>query len=131
MNIAQKELGVESDIDVATVVSDPRLLRHIVGNLLSNAIKYTPAGGRARVRVYENDGSVIFEVSDTGIGIPQEEQGQLFDKFFRASNAQKTATEGTGLGLYIVKLAAEALGGTLTFASHKALGTAFTVRLPQ
>lgn len=127
----QKRLEVRSDIDVATLVSDPKLLHHILGNLTSNAIKYTPEGGKVRLRAYESEGNTIFEVSDTGIGIPEDEQPKLFEKFFRASNAGKITSEGTGLGLYIVKLAVEALGGTLTFASHKGLGTAFTVRLPQ
>lgn len=129
--IQKKRLIISTDVDTSTTSSDPALLHHIVANLVSNAIKYTPEGGQIRVRAYKHDGVTIFEVSDTGIGIPKSEQGRLFEKFFRASNAHVTASEGTGLGLYIVKLAVEALGGSLSFASRPGLGTAFTIHLPQ
>lgn len=127
----QREIALAVDIDVPFVISDPRLLHHIVANLVSNAIKYTPVGGQARLRIYQDQAEIIFEISDTGLGIPQAEQGKIFSKFFRATNAQAAAAEGTGLGLYIVKLSADALGGSLSFASREGLGTAFTLRLPQ
>ncbi len=110
--------------------SDSRLFHIITSNLLSNAVKYTQDGGIIKWG-YELQGpNLVFTVSDSGIGIPISEQGQLFSKFFRASNAQKHQTEGTGLGLYIVQQSAEKLGGTVTASSAEDAGTTFTVTLP-
>lgn len=111
--------------------SDTHLLTMIIGNLLSNAIKYTREGGVVRVRAERAEGHIVIAVSDTGIGIPQDEQEQIFSKIFRASNARKQSVEGTGLGLYIVREAARVLGGDVTFTSTEEVGTTFTVVLPE
>lgn len=110
--------------------TDPRLLNIILSNLISNAVKYTPEGGRIDVVFTEVGANVRFEVIDSGIGIPAAEIPQLFNKFFRASNARSIQSEGTGLGLYIVQQAAEQLGGTIAVASDTGAGTHFTVTLP-
>lgn len=113
-----------------TFTTDPGLLHIIVSNLVSNAVKYLQSGG-SLVLAYSVSGSTLtITVSDNGIGIPAPEQEQLFTKFFRASNARSHHTEGTGLGLYIVKQSAEQLGGTIEVASVPNQRTTFTVTLP-
>ena len=107
---------------------DGNLLRHIFGNLLSNAIKYSPNGGDVCLKVYRQGGQTLFEVSDSGIGVPQGEVDHLFDAFHRASNVG--AIQGTGLGLAIVKQAVDLHGGTISVTSVIGRGTCFTVALP-
>jgi PAS domain S-box-containing protein len=107
---------------------DIALLRHILSNLISNAIKYSPQGSRIEVEVAKQTESVVFRVSDEGLGIPAEDQAHLFESFYRASNAANI--QGTGLGLAIVKRSVERHGGTLEFVSEVNKGTTFTVRLP-
>lgn len=115
---------------MVTMYTDPRLLNIIMSNLISNAVKYTPSEGALDVS-YTSDGRVIqFVITDSGIGIPAAEIPQLFRKFFRASNAQSQHTEGTGLGLYIVREAAKQLGGSIDVASEEGKGASFTVTLP-
>lgn len=103
------------------------LLRSIVTNLLSNAIKYTPPGGTVGIHTSETLEAVIVKISDTGIGIPKEDQEMLFQEFFRASNVLKTGKIGTGLGLSIVKSHVDMCGGTLDVESEENIGTTFTV----
>ena len=124
------DLGGEEE-GAALVSGDPGQLERAVGNLLSNAVKFTPAGGLVRVSVRLTKGRVVIEVADTGIGIPQAEQEQLFTRFFRASNATELAIQGTGLGLTIVRSIVELHEGTLTVASVPGEGTTVTVDLPR
>lgn len=102
----------------------------MVLNLVSNAVKFTPEGGQVRVAVRAvSDGTgTELVVSDTGIGIPVEEQGRLFTRFYRSSTAQ--GVRGTGLGLAIVKGVVENHAGTITVDSQPGRGTTFVVRLP-
>jgi signal transduction histidine kinase len=108
---------------------DPKLVRHILMNLLSNAIKYSPKNKDINIRIEENDQYVSFEIKDQGIGIPEEEQDKLFERFFRAKNAQNI--QGTGLGLNIVKQYVELMNGTIDFKSKTNLGTTFLVKFPK
>lgn len=131
--VEKKGLHMETEWDetIGTVQTDSHLLHMIVSNLLSNAIKYTPTGGTVRHSVINDGAHFIIRISDTGIGIPLNEHDQIFSKVFRASNTQDLAVEGTGLGLYIVKEAAQVLGGTISFESVEGEGTTFTVVLPK
>jgi hypothetical protein len=104
-------------------------LQSIISNLLSNAVKYTPRGGAVRTALTPEEDKVIFEVSDTGIGIPESEQKQLFSEFFRAHNAKKLNEVGTGLGLSIVKSTVEQHGGSIEVESREGKGTTFRVLL--
>jgi signal transduction histidine kinase len=113
------------------VRGDGPRLRQLLANLVSNAVKFTPEGGKVRVSVEQRGDEVALAVSDTGIGIPVAEQRRLFDRFFRASSAQKHAIDGTGLGLTIARAITEAHGGTIGFTSAEDAGTTFEVRLPQ
>ena len=102
----------------------------MVTNLLSNAVKFTPPGGEIEVSARREDREVVMTVRDTGIGVPQEEQPRLFTRFFRSSAAMERETQGTGLGLFIVKHVAEAHGGSVTVSSAPGSGSTFTIRLP-
>ena len=110
------------------VLFDERLLRHILVNLLSNAVKYSPAGTTVRLEITRQGHEGIFRVSDTGIGIPEEDQKRLFEPFHRAGNARDI--DGTGLGLTIVKHAVEVHNGTIMCESATGVGTTFIVNLP-
>jgi signal transduction histidine kinase len=115
---------------VPPVDADRERLSQLFANLLSNSVKFTPAGGRITARTYSNDGVVVAEIEDTGIGIPAIEQERLFQRFFRSSTAQAQAIPGTGLGLVISKAIAEAHGGEIYVRSEPGVGTSFSVALP-
>lgn len=122
--------------------ADPKLLRIIFQNLLSNAIKYTPEGGEISItsgamKAGETFGkevlpenSLCFSIRDSGYGIPKEQQPKIFTKLFRADNAKNMVTDGTGLGLYIVKSIIESAGGRIWFESEENRGTTFYFTLP-
>ncbi len=109
-------------------VLDSRLVRIAVDNLLSNAIKYTPEGGKVELSASLANGRLRCKVTDTGIGIPPEDQPKIFGKLFRATNARDV--DGHGFGLYVAKGAIEQQGGRLTFTSRVGVGTTFVIELP-
>jgi signal transduction histidine kinase len=113
-----------------TVRGDRGQLDRVLVNLLSNAVKFTPAGGRIAVTAVTEDGTAVIEVSDTGIGIPDHDQKELFTRFFRASNAVARSIPGTGLGLAIVRTIVTNHGGEIDLHSQEAVGTVATVKLP-
>lgn len=100
-------------------------------NLIENAIKYTPPKGKITIAISETEKEVIFSVSDTGIGIPKEQQYRVFSKFFRGSNVMRLETEGSGLGLFITKNIIEAHNGRIWFISEEGKGTTFYFTLPK
>jgi PAS domain S-box-containing protein len=114
--------------DDKEVVQDKKILRNIMHNLLSNAIKYSADEKEIHLSAKVNDRHVSITVKDEGIGIPEEEQKHLFDKFFRAKNAVNI--QGTGLGLNIVKKYVELIGGSITHSSKADAGTSFTIEFP-
>jgi PAS domain S-box-containing protein len=111
-----------------SVVLDEKLLRHILSNLLSNALKYSPQGGKVYFDLTCTQSVATFCVQDRGIGIPEAEQAQLFESFYRASNVGTIS--GTGLGLAIVKQAVDLHGGKIAVESEVGVGTKFVVSLP-
>lgn len=130
--ISEKQLSVVRQEEPAglTYTADRRLFHIIVSNLVSNAVKYMQSGGALQLGYYGQGGKLVLTVSDNGIGIPRGEQEKLFQRFFRASNARSHQTEGTGLGLYIVKQCVQQLGGTIEVSSTENVLTTFTVTLP-
>ncbi len=134
-------LGESADISVTSEIpSHPLLMavdrhriREMLLNLLTNAIKYTPAGGTVALTLSQEDGSVVFSVADTGIGIAPGDLPHIFDRFWRADPARSRTGDrpGTGLGLAITKWIAEAHGGSITVQSRPGRGSLFTVRLPK
>lgn len=112
------------------LLGDQARLSQVVDNLVSNALKFTPPGGSIQVRAFADKGRAVLEVSDTGIGVPEEEQERLFERFFRASAASEQAIQGTGLGLTIVRAITEAHGGAISVQSEQGVGTTVRVELP-
>jgi PAS domain S-box-containing protein len=108
---------------------DKKLLKNILFNLLSNAIKFSREGGEITIETLISDSSIKIQVIDTGIGISEEDQKHLFERFFRAHNA--THIQGTGLGLNIVAKYAELMKATINFESKENIGTTFTILIPQ
>jgi signal transduction histidine kinase len=107
----------------------PQLLR-VVDNLVANAVKFTPDGGTVRLAARHEGGGAVLEVSDTGLGIPHAEQSDLFNRFFRGTNAIEKAIPGSGLGLAISRVIAEAHGGTIQLHSTPGVGSTFRLVLP-
>jgi PAS domain S-box-containing protein len=110
--------------------ADPKLIRIIIQNLLSNAVKYTHEGDEVSVSLTVDDKNMLIKVSDTGIGIPKSVQDKMFTKLFRADNARVAESEGTGLGLYIIKSIVERSGGKTWFISEENKGSTFFVEIP-
>jgi signal transduction histidine kinase len=130
--LRDRDLTLEVELSDAPVpvLGDAVQLERVVLNLLSNAVKFTPDGGRVSARAWSDGDEAWLVVSDTGIGIPEQEQDSLFQKFFRASSAQAMAIQGTGLGLSIVAGIVAAHGGRISVESTPGLGSTFSVKLP-
>lgn len=113
---------------LTTAYLDPKLLQHILANLLSNAIKYSPTDSKVTFQLCCQKENVIFQIKDTGIGIPKVDQQKIFEPFYRGSNVDNIS--GTGLGLSIVKTLVELHKGKITVESEVGVGTTFSVKLP-
>jgi signal transduction histidine kinase len=130
---AAAEKGIELVLDVEgplPLEADAGRLRQVLDNLVSNALKFTPSGGSVLLSASNGSGPLHVAVTDTGIGIPHEEIGQLFSRFYRASTATRRTIPGTGLGLVIARAIVEGHGGTISLASVEGEGTRVTVTLP-
>lgn len=114
------------------IQADPKLLSMVIQNLLSNSVKYTGEGGKIEISLSLDIKKkvLLFKISDNGYGIPKNQQAKIFTKLFRADNVRGKDTEGTGLGLYIVKAIINNSGGKVWFESKEDKGTTFYVTLP-
>ncbi|HUD05070.1 MAG TPA: ATP-binding protein [Patescibacteria group bacterium] len=131
--IEKKKLIIKGSFskNIPTLSADPKFLRMVLQNLLSNAVEYTPPGGKIELAIsLENKKAILIKVSDTGYGIPKNQQDKIFTKLFRADNVRDKEIGGTGLGLYIVKSIVENSGGKIWFESKENKGTTFYVTLP-
>lgn len=141
--VKAKKLNLkEKYADLQEIKIDPKLLRIIFLNIISNAVKYTPKGGWISLEVSrrsagdEVGGRVLpkecflIAIADSGIGIPDDQKAKVFSKFYRAENAKAVDQEGSGLGLYFVKLVTDRLGADIWFSSVEGKGTVFYVSLP-
>jgi signal transduction histidine kinase len=142
--IKEKELKVEEfyDKNIKEFKADKKLLRIILQNLLSNAVKYTKKGGLVKVNIsilkkgeifgekIVDEEKLAFLILDSGMGIPFNQHEKIFTKLFRADNARESETEGTGLGLYIIKSIIDQSGGEVWFTSEEDKGTKFYVTFP-
>jgi len=130
--ITKKQLTLKRHFakDIPVITLDPHLLQIILQNLVSNSIKYTPDKGTITLSLGVKDDAFAIKIQDTGIGIPKEQHGRIFEKLFRADNVKKTDTDGTGLGLYMVKQILDEIGGTIQFTSAAGKGTTFLVFMP-
>ncbi|NRD44634.1 MULTISPECIES: PAS domain S-box protein [Corallococcus] len=113
-----------------SVHGDTFRLEQVISNLLENALKYSPDGGTIRVRLSLTDDVAVLSVTDPGIGIPEDQQQQLFDRYFRARNASTRSYGGLGLGLYISRDIVERHGGRIWVESEPGRGSTFYVALP-
>lgn len=109
---------------------DPARISQVLDNLVSNAIKYSPDGGEVVVSLRSEDGHVVCSVSDTGMGMSEQDQEEVFAKFFRAAAVRNSAIPGVGLGLSISKAIVEAHGGSVSLRSEVGEGTTFTFAVP-
>jgi signal transduction histidine kinase len=123
------ELALDVSETPLRVLGNPDRLRQVIGNLLSNAIKYSPQGGRVEVTARMQEDAVRVDVHDDGIGIPAQQQAQIFTKFFRA-DAAVSGIPGTGLGLAVSRDIVESHGGQIGFVSTEGEGTTFFIELP-
>lgn len=125
---------VELELDIAPsqpfIRGEETLLRKAVDNLVDNAIKFTPPEGHVNIRVSELDGFVLLEVSDTGVGIPAEEQARVFGRFYQVDGSSTRRYGGTGLGLALVKEIVDLHGGEISVRSQQNAGSTFQIKLP-
>jgi signal transduction histidine kinase len=133
LQASQKQLQMTTEISPNTVPlaeADQALLQQAMHNLVENAIKYTEPGGRVYVRIRSDQDRMIFEVSDTGIGIAPVDLPRMFEKFFRGGQKETKKRQGTGLGLAIVKSIAERHNGQVWAESQLGKGSAFYFAIP-
>lgn len=130
--IKTKKLVINKDFTKQNIMLDvdTDLLRIIFQNLLSNAVKYTPDKGSINLFIQKKFDQILISVTDTGYGIPLNQQAKIFTKLFRADNVREKDPSGTGLGLYIVKLILDNVGGKVWFESKEGEGTTFYFSLP-
>lgn len=110
---------------------DQSRLEQVLNNLIYNAVNYTDKGGKISVLLEETNEEVIFHVADTGIGIPEENLGRIFERFYRVDKGRSRNSGGTGLGLSIVRYLVQNMNGSISVKSTLGLGSTFTVRLPK
>jgi signal transduction histidine kinase len=131
-------MAEDRDVDIevsglrkAVVWGDRARLKQIIVNLLDNAIRFTPRGGKVSLRTTSDEGGSIFEIADTGIGIPEASLPFVFDRFFRADAARSREDGGSGLGLSIVKSICTAHGAQIEVQSRPRCGSSFRLRFPR
>lgn len=124
------ELVFDTEVEEKIMSFDCDKIERIMLNLLSNAFKYSPAGGKIYVNILDNEDSIEIKVKDEGMGIPQDKLNLLFKRFGQVDRSLSRNSEGTGIGLYLVKSFAEMHGGKVTVSSQEGKGSEFTVTLP-
>ncbi len=122
---------VSTSTESLEIVTDALIVKEIVTNLVSNAIKYTEANGKVCLTIAPRKQDILLKIKDSGWGIPEIARDKVFTKFYRGSNIVSKETNGTGLGLYLVKGLIEAINGKIWFKSVEKKGTTFYVSLPR
>ncbi|MFR0541586.1 ATP-binding protein [Lactobacillus delbrueckii] len=123
-------IKLETDLSDTMILANFRLVYEIAYNLIDNSIRYNKEKGKTKITVKEQRGQAILQVADTGIGIPQEAQNRIFERFYRVDKSHSRKTGGTGLGLSIVKHAVQQCHGTIRLESELGKGATFTVIFP-
>ncbi|MEA3398514.1 MAG: ATP-binding protein [Patescibacteria group bacterium] len=124
------KLLINTPKKIPNIYMDSQKMLLVLQNLFENAVKYTPEHGKIEIKVEAAKQFIKFKIKDNGVGIPSEEQPKLFTKFFRANNVMRMQTEGSGLGLFIVKNVIKRHGGEITFSSVEGKGAEFVFTLP-
>lgn len=122
-------LSLSVEDDLPSVLGEPQMLSQAFVNIVENAVKFTPQGGSVSISAAEKSGCVIIDVTDTGIGIPQEEQEHVFERFYRVHHQEVSNVGGSGLGLSLVKAVVDRHGGRVYLESEPGKGTVFHVLL--
>lgn len=128
---ASHRVNLEIDGEPIVVSANKRMIEDLIYNLIDNAIKYNIENGEVKVLVRSDENYGLISVKDTGIGIPQEEQDRIFERFYRIDKSRSKKIEGSGLGLSIVKHIVEYHNGALSLESEIGKGTTITVKLPK
>jgi len=133
IKIQSKSITLNSEIEASVdeIYGNLFSVEEVITNMLHNSIKYTPVGGKVEINVKENGNGILVEITDTGIGIPEEALPKVFDEFYRAINARKIEKDGTGLGLSIVKQIIERHNGKIWAESKEGVGSKFSFILPK
>jgi two-component system, OmpR family, phosphate regulon sensor histidine kinase PhoR len=126
----EKGLNIDVALEKVQITADEDLLSQVWMNLLHNSIKFTPKGGTVKIALYPNSNKIQCTISDTGIGISDEDQGRVFERFYKADQSRTNSGGGSGLGLSIVKRIVEMHKGTIEVESKVGMGTTFIVALP-
>jgi signal transduction histidine kinase len=131
-HLNQKELLLETFLPETriTLNTDPEKLQQIIDNLLSNAVKFTPEGGRVKVEAGPKENKLLISVSDSGVGIPEEDLPHIFERFYQSKAPGRSDYEGTGIGLSIVREYTELLEGKIELKSREGEGARFDLWLP-
>lgn len=130
---AEKNVTIKTNVrDLPQISLDPLLINQVLHNLLTNAIRYSSkTDAQVDISAKMTQTNLEIRVSDNGIGIPSDAQAHLFERFYRAENAKKAVQDGSGLGLYLVKIILKESGGDVHVTSQENKGTTFTVLLPK
>ncbi|GGG33415.1 PAS domain S-box protein [Bizionia arctica] len=123
-----QKIKYPENIDELSLHQDEKILELTLSNIIHNAIKYSPENGHIEIKISQKKNQTVFKIKDQGIGIPEADQKNIFNRYFRAENV--LTIQGTGIGLNIVKNHIENLGGTLVFRSQEHIGSTFTITLP-
>ena len=123
-----QKINYPEDIDEISLTQDEKIIELALSNLVNNAIKYSPENTLINIDIKQDKKNTVFKVKDNGIGIPLIDQKNIFNRYFRAENA--LLSQGTGIGLNIVKSHLENLGGTITFESEENIGSVFIMKIP-
>lgn len=123
-----QQIKYPENIEDISLTQDEKTIELALSNLVHNAIKYSSENSVVDIQIKQNTSHTIFKISDSGMGIPKNDQKNIFQRYFRAENA--LTTQGTGIGLNIVKTHIENLGGSLTFKSKEHVGSTFTLTIP-
>ena len=118
------------DDEIPEILADSEKIKSVLEIIIDNAVKYTLPGGQIDISVKQQGQEIEICVADTGVGIPKNQQSDIFTKFFRGANVVRMQTEGTGLGLFLAKTVVEEHGGRIWFESKEGKGSKFFIVLP-
>jgi K+-sensing histidine kinase KdpD len=124
------QVSMRLEEDLPLIYCDSMKIRRVIANLISNAIKFSTPGGTIQINTDQRENEVVFEVTDTGMGIPADEQGQIFELFSRSERVMEQSIQGLGVGLYLVKRFVDLHKGRVWFESTANRGSMFAIALP-
>ena len=124
------EVSFGAEVDIPLITADKQRIEQVIVNIISNAIKYTPEGGHIDLKVSSTkSNTVVLQITDNGIGIPEDDLSHLFERFYRVEKSRSQDAGGTGLGLAIAKEIIEAHGGNISISSKLNVGTSVRIEL--